>query len=139
MLYGNISRNSYGNAMIGRYGGCFEEEYLGLCVGEQSPPTGFGCTGEICTNSQCEKGKCTVPKRLANMDGGRARKRNIDIKLRDYSKPIINTRHNANHSKRVHGSDKSLLATPTVARNKNPFILLSAKEVMYHYFCQLVI
>ena len=23
-LYGNISRNGYGNAMIGRYGGCFE-------------------------------------------------------------------------------------------------------------------
>ena len=25
MLHGNISRNGYGNAMIGRYGGCFEE------------------------------------------------------------------------------------------------------------------
>ena len=24
-LPGNISRNGYGNAMIGRYGGCFEE------------------------------------------------------------------------------------------------------------------
>ena len=24
-LHGNISRNSYGNAMICRYGGCFEE------------------------------------------------------------------------------------------------------------------
>ena len=24
-LHGNISRNGYGNAMIGRYGGCFEE------------------------------------------------------------------------------------------------------------------
>ena len=23
-LHGNISQNSYGNAMIGRYGGCFE-------------------------------------------------------------------------------------------------------------------
>ena len=41
MLCNNISRNGYGNAMIGRYGGCFEEEYLVLCVGEQSPPTGF--------------------------------------------------------------------------------------------------
>ena len=74
MLCSNISRNGYGNAMIGRYGGYFEEEYMGLCVGEQSPPTGFGCTGEVCTNSQCEKGQCTVPKRLANMDGGSARK-----------------------------------------------------------------
>ena len=24
-LHGNMSRNGYGNAMIGRYGGCFEE------------------------------------------------------------------------------------------------------------------
>ena len=24
-LHGNISRNGYENAMIGRYGGCFEE------------------------------------------------------------------------------------------------------------------
>ena len=24
-MHGNISRNGYGNAMIGRYGGCFEE------------------------------------------------------------------------------------------------------------------
>ena len=27
--------------------------------------TGVGCTGEVCTNSQGEKGQCTVPKRLA--------------------------------------------------------------------------
>ena len=27
-LHGNISRNGYGNAMIGRYCGCFEEGYI---------------------------------------------------------------------------------------------------------------
>ena len=27
-LHGNISRNGYGNAIIGRYGGCFEEGYM---------------------------------------------------------------------------------------------------------------
>ena len=26
----------------------------------------FGCTGEVCTNSQGEKGKCAIPKRLEN-------------------------------------------------------------------------
>ena len=30
MLHGNISRNGYGNAMIGRYGGCFEEDKMKL-------------------------------------------------------------------------------------------------------------
>ena len=27
-LHGNISRDDYGNAIIGRYGGCFEEGYV---------------------------------------------------------------------------------------------------------------
>ena len=27
-LHGNISRNGYGNAIIGRYGGCFKEVYM---------------------------------------------------------------------------------------------------------------
>ena len=27
MLPGNVSRKGYGNALIGRYGGCFEERY----------------------------------------------------------------------------------------------------------------
>ena len=34
MLRGNVSRNGYGNVVVGRYGGCFEED-MGLCVGEQ--------------------------------------------------------------------------------------------------------
>ena len=29
-LHGNISRNGYGNAIIGRYGGCFEEGMVGV-------------------------------------------------------------------------------------------------------------
>src|SRR3954467_11670998 len=27
MLHGNVSRKGYGNSLIGRYGGCFEERY----------------------------------------------------------------------------------------------------------------
>ena len=27
MLHGNVSRKVYGNALVGRYGGCFEEIY----------------------------------------------------------------------------------------------------------------
>ena len=30
MLHGNVSRNGYGNAMIGRYGGYFEEDIMRL-------------------------------------------------------------------------------------------------------------
>jgi hypothetical protein len=38
-----------------------------------SPPTGFGCTGEVCTTLNVRKGQCTAPKRLANLDGGSAK------------------------------------------------------------------
>ena len=74
-LHGNISRNGYGNAIIGRYGGCFEEDIRRFMCERAYHITGFGCTGEDCTNSQCEKGQCTVPKRLAN--GGKVKVRII--------------------------------------------------------------
>ena len=65
-LHGNISRNGYGNAIIGRYGGCFEEDIRRFMCDRAYHITGFGCTGEVRTNSQGEKGQCTVPKRLEN-------------------------------------------------------------------------
>ena len=67
-LHGNISRNGHGKAIIGRYGGCFEEDIMRLMCDRAYRITGFGCTGEVCTNSQGEKGECTVPKRLAMME-----------------------------------------------------------------------
>ena len=60
-LHGNISRNGYENAIIGRYGGCFEEDIRRLMCDRAYHITGFGCTDEVCTNSQGEKGQCTVP------------------------------------------------------------------------------
>ena len=68
-LHGNISQNGYGDAIIGRYGGCFEEYIRRFMCERAYHITGFGCTGEVCTNSQCEKGQGTVPKRLARMEG----------------------------------------------------------------------
>ena len=67
-LHGNISWNGYGNAIIGRYGGCFEEDIRRFMCERAYHITGFGCTGEVCTNSRGEKGQCTVPKRLAMME-----------------------------------------------------------------------
>ena len=68
-MHGNISRNGYGNAIIGRYGGCFEEDIRRFMCDRAYHITGFGCTDEVCTYSQGEKGQCTVPKRLAMMEG----------------------------------------------------------------------
>ena len=67
-LHGNISWNGCGNAIIGRYGGCFEEDIRRFMCDRAYHITGFGCTGEFCTNSRGEKGQCTVPKRLAMME-----------------------------------------------------------------------
>ena len=78
-LHGNISRNGYGNAIIGRYGGCFEEDIRRLMCDRAYHITGFGCTGEVCTNSQCEKGQCTVPKRLAKYGWWKCQQSNTHI------------------------------------------------------------
>ena len=59
--------------MIGRYGGCFEEDIRRLMCNRVYHVTGFGCTGGVCTISQGEKGQCTVPKRLANGEKMRVR------------------------------------------------------------------
>ena len=56
-LHGNISRNGYGNAIIGRYGGCFEEDIRRFMCDRAYCIMGFGCTGKVCTNSQGEKGQ----------------------------------------------------------------------------------
>ena len=72
-MHGNISRNGYGNAMIGRYGGCFEEDISRLMCDRAYHIMGFGCTGEVCTNSRGEKEQCTAPKRLAMMERKKVR------------------------------------------------------------------
>jgi hypothetical protein len=62
-LHGNISRNGYGNAIKGRYGGCFEEGIRGLCVKERiiswglNAPTKFAPTLEVRKgNAHCRRG-----------------------------------------------------------------------------------
>ena len=65
-MHGNISRNGYGNVIIGRYGDCFEEDIRWLMCEKAYHIMGFGCIGEVCTTTQGEEGQCMVPKRLAN-------------------------------------------------------------------------
>ena len=60
-LHGNISWNGYGNARIGRDGGCFKEDIRRFMCERAYHITGFGRTSKVCTNSQGEKGQCTVP------------------------------------------------------------------------------
>src|ERR1041385_8364900 len=62
MLHGNISRKCYGNALIGRYGGCFEERYQ-----EVYDAKGLDAPARWTPTLGVRRGKCIVPKRLANM------------------------------------------------------------------------
>ena len=68
-MHGNISRNGYRNTIIGRYGGYFEEDIRRFMCDRAYHIMRVGCTGEVSTNSEGEKGQCTVPKRLAMMEG----------------------------------------------------------------------
>ena len=55
-LHGNISRNGYGNAIIGRYGGWFEEDIRRFMHDRVYRITGFGCTGEVLPTLEVRKG-----------------------------------------------------------------------------------
>jgi hypothetical protein len=55
-LHGNISRTGYENAMIGRYGGCFEEGIRGLCVKEHIISRGFDAPAKFALTLEVRKG-----------------------------------------------------------------------------------
>ena len=55
-LHGNISRNGYGNAIIGRYGGCFEEDIRRFMCDIAYHITGVGCTAKFAPTLKVRKG-----------------------------------------------------------------------------------
>ena len=58
-----------GMTMERPYGGCFEEDIRRFMCDRAYHITGFGCTGEVAPTLEVRKGQCTVPKRLAMMEG----------------------------------------------------------------------
>ena len=55
MLHGNISRKGYGNALIGRYGGCFEERYKEVYDDRAYHAKGLDVPAKVDANSRSEK------------------------------------------------------------------------------------
>ena len=51
-----LSRNGYGNAIIGRYGGCFEEDIRRLMCDRAYRITGFGCIATFAPTLEVRKG-----------------------------------------------------------------------------------
>src|SRR3954466_12913753 len=67
MLHGNISRKGYGNALIRRYGGCFEERYKEDYDDRAYHAKVLDAPARWTPTLIMRRGQCTVPKRLANM------------------------------------------------------------------------
>src|ERR1041385_8401419 len=55
MLHGNISRKGYGNALIGRYGGCFEEGHKEVYDDRAYHAKGLEVPAKVDANSRNEK------------------------------------------------------------------------------------
>ena len=55
-LHDNISRNGYGNAMIGRYGGCFEEDIRRFIVIERIVSRGLDAPAKFAPTLEVRKG-----------------------------------------------------------------------------------
>src|SRR3954464_15592257 len=55
MLHGNVSRRGYGNALIGRYGGCFEEVYKGVYDDRAYHAKCLDVPAKVVANSRSEK------------------------------------------------------------------------------------
>src|SRR3954463_9149060 len=55
MLHGNASRKGYGNALIGRYGGCFEERYKETYDDRAYHAKGLDVPAKVDTNSRSEE------------------------------------------------------------------------------------
>src|SRR4051812_5642096 len=54
MLDGNVSRKGYGNALIGRYGGCFEEGYKEAYDDRAYRAKGLDVPAKVDANSRSE-------------------------------------------------------------------------------------
>src|SRR3954469_24707260 len=54
-LHGNVTRKGYGNALIGRYGGCFEERYKEAYDDRAYHAKGLDVPAKVDANSRSEK------------------------------------------------------------------------------------
>ena len=55
MLHGNLSQKGYGNALIGRYDGYFEEGYKDIYDDRAYHDKGLDVPAKVDTNSRSEK------------------------------------------------------------------------------------
>jgi len=107
-----------------------------------SPPTGFGCTGEVCTTLNVSRRQCTAPKRLANLDGGSAKNRSLTLVKKNsqvYCKQLAGSTLSAwltfTPRRAVHGGTSTPLDPSTFTHNlviTNHFSDMESYQVQLH-------
>src|SRR3954471_22743418 len=93
-LHVNISRKGYGNALIGRYGGCFEERYKEVYMTERIMPRVWMYRRRWTPTLGVRRRKCTAQERLANMRRWKCQLSILTLVLRTHALIIGNSQSN---------------------------------------------
>src|SRR3954466_5164328 len=94
MLHGNVSRKGYGNALIGRYGGCFEEIYKEAYDDRAYHAKGLDAPAKYAPTLEVRKGNARYRRGKKNIGGGSANFRILTLVQRTHALIISNSQSN---------------------------------------------
>src|SRR3954469_476494 len=94
MLHGNISRKGYGNALIGRYGGCFEEGYKEAYDDRAYCAKGLDVPAKVDAKSRSEEAMHDTGEARKIWEGGSVNFRILTLVRRTHALIIDNSQSN---------------------------------------------
>ena len=101
MLHGNVSRKGYGNALIGRYGGCFEEGYKEVYDDRAYHAKELDVPAKVDANSRSEKKAMHGTGKASKIwEGGSVNFRILTLVRRTHALIIGNSQSNRRFTKR---------------------------------------
>src|SRR3954467_11069056 len=101
MLHGNVARKGIENALIGRYGGCFEEGYKKAYDDRAYRAKGLDVPAKVDANSRSEKKAMHgTGKAIKIWEGGSVNFRTLTLVRRTHALIISNSQSNKEVSQR---------------------------------------
>src|ERR1041385_892659 len=101
MLHGNVSRKGYGNALVGRYGGCFDKGYKEAYDDRAYRAKDLDVPAKVDANSQSEKEAMHGTGKASKIwEGGSVKFRILTLVRRTHALIIGNSQSNQEVSKR---------------------------------------
>src|SRR3954467_10657182 len=94
MLHGNVSRKGYGNALIGRYGDCFEEDIRRFMMIERIMPWVWVHRRSMRQLSRSERAMHGTEEASKIWEGGSANNRILALVRRNHALIIVNSLSN---------------------------------------------